>query len=796
MAARGARCTRRTRLASPLGACYDRLLDEGDEEGRVVLAGAEGTAVCGSETRKNVPLRSRRHRSLACACVTTASKRYAALRGDAEDVVMAWDDRNDHLEPEGTRSGKDRTSVTIGQGRVKQLHLVGKDEQDVLVMLEDGRAMAWDGRGPLLQAKSNAKARKTTCASSQLEDGSVLVATVPTATDIASPADVSLQLYQMLGGNKSNGGKKELTAVQTLTLQGRKNAQVAACAKEGNVLCVLWDDGTLRSYQWNHSKEEPSLQMNIEIKVDLAMADNRTENKVNANDKTLGQKRRRRAIDAEEGKDNMPPRPCMAMINETYVALAYTNKAGHSTVDFYDLKFGCKHATCPLSTEGEEGPGTAETVVKHMVLDTKQRDSLVVTGGQAFYFVEFYLPEPTLASVVGSLSLLEARQKANDFIAKTDDDQLVTDNAQLDVFFRPVWTEETSKDKEQDKNALNTSGTSTDQGSSDTFVKVVEQLWDMDTSKEVGLKLLEVEKKLVDTSLEMSEQGMLEMLVPFMHGKQGGVQLSRVLSLAVERCVDAGYWGCVKQIIHAKRLRDTKHCPKLVPSVLTAEKVKLLTTFLDQSPELAVAEIASILRIFFDASARSDSLNRAMSAAGKTLKNKLNNKKGKQANLKDYEDCKSILFGTGFQEREVCLNSFFSHSIDRTVALAAVSRLSADGVAGLLVYLAKWHILYSTHLNKSVATTAHVMGLHIPNQQQCMDWVTVLLDCHLVQLKLSPHTHGVLRALQIATDHSLRQCRPFLTLDGMARQASVFASQTPTSREGKDLMEVEYLTLA
>lgn len=708
---------------------------------------------------------------------------------------MAWDDRNDHLEPEGTRSGKEKTSVTIGQGRVKQLHLVGKDKQDVLVMLGDGRAMAWDGRGPLLQAKTNAKERRTTCASSQLEDGSVLVATVPTATDVASPADVSLQLYQMLDGNKSNGGKKELTAVQTLTLRGRKSAQVVACAKQSNVLCVLWDDGTLRSYQWDHALEDPLLEMNTEIKVDLAMADTRTENKANANDKTPGQKRRREAVATEEHKDNIPSQPCMTMIDETYVALAYTNKAGHSTVDFFDLKFGCKHATCPLCTGGEGGPETAETVVKHMILDTKQRDTLVVTGGQTFYFVEFYLPEPTLASVVGSLSLLQARQKANGSIAEKDDDQLVTDNAHLDIFFRPAWMEETSEDKDQDKNASNPSGTSRDQGSSDTFVKVVEQLWDMDTSKEVGLKLLEVEKKLVDTSLEMSEQGMFEMLVPFLHGKQGGVQLSRVLALAMERCVDAGYWDCAKQIIHSRRLRDTKHCPKLVPSILAAGKVKLLTAFLDQSPELTVAEIASILRIFFDASARSDSLNGAMSAAGKTLKNKLNNKKGKQVNLKDYEDCKSILFGTGFQEREVCLNSFFSHSIDRTVALAAVSRLSADGVAGLLVYLAKWHILYSTHLNKGVATTARVMGLHIPNQRQCMDWVTVLLDCHLVQLKLSPHTHGVLRALQIATDHSLGQCRPFLTLDGMARQVSVFASQIPTNREGKDHMEVEYLTL-
>lgn len=795
MAAHGARCTRRTRLVSPLGACYDRLLDGGDEEGRVVLAGSEGTAVCGAETRKNVPLRSRRHRSLACACVTTTSKRYAALHGDADDVVMAWDDRNDHLDPEGTRSGKEKSSVTIGKGKVKQLHLVGKDKEDVLMVLEDGRVMAWDGNGSLLPAKTNAKERKTTCASSQLEDGSVLVATVPAAIDTASPADVSLQVFQLLEGNKSNGRNKELAAVQTVTLHGRKNTQVVACAKQGNALCVLWDDGTLRSYQWNLNAEEPP-RINTALHLDFAKADTPTENKANAKDNTPGQKRRRRAIAAEEDKNNMPTQPCMTMIDESYVALAYTNKAGRSTVDFLDLKFGCTHAACPLSTGGEEGTEMAETVVKHMVVDTKQRDNLVVTGGQAFYFVEFHLPEPTLASVVGSLSLLEARQKANGSIAKTYDEQVAGENAQLDIFFRPAWTEEMSKDTEQDKNAPNPSGTSTDTESSDTFVKVVERLWDMDTSKQGGLKLLEVEKKLVDTSLETSEQDMLEMLVPFLHGKQGGVQLSRVLSLAMDRCVDAGYWDCVKQIIHSRCLRDTKHCPKLVSSVLAAEKVKLLTAFLDQSPELSVAEIASILRVFFDASARSHSLNKAISAAGKTLKNKVNNKKGRQVSPRDYEDCKSILFSAGFQEREVCLNSFFSHSIDRTVALAAVSRLSADGVAGLLVYLAKWHILYSTHLTKSVATTARVMGLHIPNQQQCMEWLTVLLDCHLVQLKLSPHTHGVLRALQIATDHSLGQCRPFLTLDGMARQASVFASQIPANREGKDHMEVEYLTLA
>lgn len=795
MAAHGAHCARRTRFSSPLGARFDRLVDEEDEGERVVLTGAEGTAVCGEGTRKSLPMRSRRHRSLACACVSTQSKRYAALRGDAEDTILYWDDRNDQLDPETTRGGRNRTSVNVAHGRVKQLHPMGTDTEDVLVVLEDGRTMAWDGRGAMLEAKANTKTRRRTCASSQVEDGSVLVASVPATSTPHANQEVLLEVYQIVEGSKKKGGKRELMVTQSLTLPGISSSQVVACERQGNTLCVLWNDGTLRSFHWNPN-EEGTTPLKAQLKVDVSKTGTIVTDKTIAGAKTPVQKRRRRTDTPNFSEDVVTSQPCMAMIGEIYVALAFTGQNGHSKVEFFDLKFGCKHATCLLMSGGEDGPEVPETQVKEMVLNTKHRDNLVVTGGQTFYFLEFYLPQLTLASVVGSLSLTEARQKAHGIFSGTAGEAAVEDCGPLDISFKPVWMEERYGDGEVLKNAAEPSGNSADQGTSDTFIKVVDDLWDMETSKEGALKVLEVERKLANMSLDLSERNMLDLLSPFLQSKQRGPQLSRLFALAVERSLDAGYWDCVKRIVRSRCLEDTKNCPNLIPKVLAAEKIQLLIQFLDQSPELATAEITSILRIFFDASARSESLNGAMSAVGKTLKNKVNNEKVKQAHPKDYVDCKDVLYGDGFQEREVCLNSLFSLSIDRTVALAAVSRLSADGVAGLLVYLAKWHILYSIHLNKSIAEVARKMGLYVPNQWQSMEWLTALLDCHLVQLKLSPHTHGVLRALKIATDNSMRQCRPFLALGGMARQAATFAARSSAHLQGTDHMEVEYLTLS
>lgn len=301
----------------------------------------------------------------------------------------------------------------------------------------------------------------------------------------------------------------------------------------------------------------------------------------------------------------------------------------------------------------------------------------------------------------------------------------------------------------------------------------------------------------------------------------------KLLSSTLRACFTSRYWDAVKAMLDSHALNGNTHSD-FIPTLIEHDQASLLCMWVRNVHDPRFSDLLLVLKYFLKSSLRAGKSLAVVrhqwrqaalvgiakvSQMGVGKKNHVDEDGGGGSNVdvvgngsclikkvvsKEVLTSKAILLGAAvdqFQPFELCLHYLVASGHDEAVLASILSRLDGCEVFKLLHYLEKWLEKYS---KQGALCTSQATGkdLWVPSLREVLQWLSIILDVHLMTLILCSDFHGELRSIQLLVKGLVDVGHKFAPLVGVTdhlRTNGLLPTKSSSHRDDDHV--IEYLEI-
>lgn len=510
---------------------------------------------------------------------------------------------------------------------------------------------------------------------------------------------------------------------------GDSKAKVVSASSDGETFMILWDDRI-----WAlHDAEDGVIKQQLNLEgMDVSSEESATGKRSKKSETTT----------------SLSSAAALCLSKDYYAIAANSRDEQTVILAVLDSRYGAVHLAEDVSQGLEQKLGRTSGISLAAV-----SGSLVIGLSDQIVAVKFDLPELSLASLVGSLSV-HAQPDASSAAVRVLGSQASSTSATAQhATVSATWN--------VDKSSLSGQG----------FVGLAPT---GDTWNEEDTKQREKKIRAVSESLASGSKKAASSLEPLL----SALPIPQVL---IESAISGGLthraWQPVSMLLSEGHICGSSAAPALIPALLEEDMLDEVRQFLIHAIDVAPEDIKAVLIAHLD---------RDESEPGMKKRAKENRKAAEKA-VSDAEsvprddkqkrtECAArasllVVAYDGFAPWAQELHALVARPLDPTVGATVLRSLSKEQCVSLLRYLLVWSKFYANS-GGLFATVNTLSEAGIPNAHAVVSWASALLDAQLAMLCLANDTSELVGALKQSVEAMLNMMRPLATLRGALRHVT------------------------
>jgi hypothetical protein len=711
--------------------CYDWTTDDDD----LVCAHCARTLYVHTQKRKRSWAIDRGY-AFACAVTCDGETYYAATsseRAGGETSLCAWSVNGTESERAATvrDAAKDSTCVMKfkGDGQVcALLAVVG----GTLAVATSGETQLFDSRARLLHTFSadGTSRRVETVTALPASAGALVVST-----------DHALKKRKVLAIVESQGEKRRVEKAWEFDVthpDGDDKARVVTAASDGETFMILWDDGLWALHDAGDGELRRKLSLDgLEVKSSTAASGKRSK--------------------TSEETSTLSDAAALSLSEDYYAIVANSKEESTVLVAVLDSRYGAVHLAEDISQSAEQSVGRTSGVCL-----AATSGSLVIGLSEHVLAVQFELPELSLASLVGSLSV-HAKPDSNSASARilgAKSSNACTPPQHASV--APNWKVGMSK--------LN--------GQEIVSLGMCSDNWD---EKDVEVK--EAETRKVAETLASGSKKAAAMMKPLL--KTLPISQS-IIDGALRGALVHRSWEPVSVLLAEGHISGSAAAPQLMAALLEEDMLDEVKNFLLHAKDVSAQDLSVALVACLKRDTTEEYLKRRAGEAKKVAITALDEAEKYVADENQSREAKQVKIARarllvaaydGFQPWAQELHVLIARTLDPTLSTSVLRPLPKEQCLALLGYLLVWAKFYANS-GGLFATVNTLAEPGIPNASDVVSWATALLDAQLSMFCLAKDASELVRELKDSCAMMLAMMKPLATLRG-ALQHVVEGSPLP-----------------
>ena len=647
---------------------------------------------------------------------------YACLEKEQESdssYLCAWEtEQSANAATVGEASKECVTTLDLGRsGRVRELVAV---DGGALVVTTTGEVQLFG-----MSAEHIDKARTSG------ELGSRRVETVSVL-----PESVGALVVTTDGNFQGRKIATFLARAQTVTLaweldiehpDGAAKARVASAASDGETFMVLWDDGVWALHDASDGSLKHKLRLDgLDVHCDEATSGKRSKK--------------------SEDTSPLASAASLCLSQDYYAVVANSKEENTVIVAVFDSRYGAVHLAEDISRGLEHKVGRTSGVSL-----AATSGNLVVGLSDQVVSVQFDLPELSLASLVGSLSIHSQPEASAAAIrvlgAEIASTALVPPQH---AAVTPGWKLEELK--------LDGQG-----------VVSLSNVWDDDDAQ--------TREKKVRSTAEALASG----------SKKAGSSLQTLMKslpipqILIESAISGGLnhrvWDSVTLLLAGGHIRGSSTARQLVTALLEEDMLDEVKDFLVYAKDVSAEDIVAILHSAMMRDEDDPGLKKRASANKKLAEKVLDEAEACASDEKFNGEAKQELFARAqllvsaydsFAPWAQQLHPLIARPLDPTMGMLVLRDLSKQDAVSLLQYLLVWANFYASS-GGYFARINTLVEPGIPSAHAVVTWTSALLDAQFTTFCLSDDVAEPVRALRESSSQMLDMMRSLAALGGAFR---------------------------
>ncbi len=591
-------------------------------------------------------------------------------------------------------------------------------EDGAVIVATTGDVQLFDASARLIHdAREKTGSRRVETVSSLPESVGVLVVT----------ADANLKKRKIAAFLVSKAAERRVEVAWELDVNHptqNEKAKVVSAASDGNTFMILWDDGAWALHDVSDGAIMQQLMLDgLDVQGDEA---------------TTGKRRKK-----SDTMSNLASAASLCLSQDYYAIVANSKEENTVIVAVFDSRYGAVHLAEDVSQGLEHGVGRTSGVSL-----AATSGSLIVGLSDQVLSVQFDLPELSLASLVGSLSVHSQPSSSAAAVRVLGAGVGSTSNAgQRHATITPKWKLDALK--------LDTQG-----------VVSLGRDWEEDSTQAM-------EDKIASTAEALSSGN-----------KKAGASLEALMKnlpvpqILIDSAISGGLthraWAPVSMLLAGGHIQGSTSAPRLVAALLQEDMLDEIKDFLVHAKDVSPDDTIAILRASFSRDADDPGVKKRATMKKKEAERVLKEAEGCASNDKLGVEARHDLYARAnllvraydeFAPWAQQVHALVARPLDPTVGSRVLRSLSKKETVCLLQYLLAWAQFYAS----SSGLFARVNTLSepgVPSARSVVNWTSALLDAQLTTLALSDDVSNVVRSLRDASSEMLDMMTSLASLKG------------------------------
>jgi len=665
-----------------------------------------------------------RSHALATAVTCDGETYYATTtseRNDGETTLCAWN-------IDGAASER---AVTIRDAAKESTRVITfKNERKVraLVAVTKGTlAVAMSGETQLFD--SGARLLHTYAANDGSRRVEVVSALPALAGALVVSTDQGLKKRRIAALVEGKSEKRNVDKAWEFDVKhpnGDEKARVVTAASDGETFMILWDDGLWALHDAGDGELRRKLYLNgLDMK----------------SSETASGKRSKKS-----GESPMLDSAASLSLSEEYYAIAANSKEENTVlVAVLDSRFGAVHLAEDISQSSEQIVGRSSGICL-----AAASGNLVVGLSDQVFALQLELPELSLASLVGSLSV-HAKPNSNSASVRIL-------GAEASGALAPPQIAAVAPNWKVDMSKLNGHGV--------VSLGTCAENWD---DKDVQAK--EKETRVVAEALANGSKKAIAAMKPFL----ATLPISQtIIDGALSGALNHRSWEPVSMLIADGHISGSTMAPQLTAALLEEDMLDEIKNFLLHAKDVSAQDLSAILVTSLQRDGNEAILKTRVAEAKKVAIAALDEAEKCAADENQSREVKQVKIArakllvaayNGFKPSAQELHVLIARPLDPTLSTSVLRPLPKDQCLALLEYLLIWAKFYAN--SGGLFATVNTLGEPgIPSASAVVSWTTALLDAQLSMFCLASDASALVRELKESCSMMLAMMKPLATLRG------------------------------